>query len=335
MHNSTIAPLISFIVPMYNVEKYIAKCIESIITQTYTNIEIILINDGSPDNSGKIADNFSRIDSRITVIHTTNNDVSEARNLGINKAKGDYIVFVDSDDYLSSDFAEYMLEIAKKTNAEFVMSKNCFKIPRTDYQINQDAIKTYSPDEAAALLLYPGYVEIGCWNKMFLKDFLIQNNIFFLKKFYIKEGLNFIVSAAQKSKIIGIGNKKVYYYRKNNPHSATTELSVQKYINALAAIDNIEKTSIIKTSKFKTALKLHKYITTFVALSIILQTNSKNEFKKEYSEYMNLIRKDILFMLQSKFAIKLKIKMLMYSLHPKLAFRFLKIFKKLKTHSKL
>ena len=95
--------LISIIIPVYKVEKYLEKCIESVLKQTYTNLQIILVDDGSPDNCGKICDEYAKKDSRIEVIHKANGGLSDARNVGISKAKGRYIGFVDSDDYIKED----------------------------------------------------------------------------------------------------------------------------------------------------------------------------------------------------------------------------------------
>ena len=108
--------LISVIVPVYKVEKYLEKCIESIIKQTYTNLQIILVDDGSPDNCGKICDEYAKKDSRIEVIHKINGGLSDARNVGINRANGRYIGFVDSDDYVEPDYLEQLLNNFKKYN---------------------------------------------------------------------------------------------------------------------------------------------------------------------------------------------------------------------------
>lgn len=307
-------PLISIIVPVYNVEKYLVKCIESIIGQTYTNLEIILVNDGSPDNSGKIADDFSQKDVRLRVIHTTNRGVSVARNLGIEESKGEYVAFVDSDDYLASDFVEYMLDIIKKTGAYFAMSTKCYKSPN-EAQMENGEIEVFSSEKAAVALLYP-YIEIGCWNKLFCRHFLIRNNIKFPVSFYMGEGLNFIVNAAQLSNCVGVGNKKVYYYRKDNLNSATTKVSVDKFINALAAIDNIRKNSILNTSDFNMALDFHQYLTTFYALSTILKTNTKETYSSEYNQWLSVIKKDSLSMMKAHVTLLMKMKILVYSTNP-------------------
>lgn len=107
-------PLISIIVPCYKVEEYLPKCINSIINQTYKNLEIFLVDDGSPDNSGKICDEYAAKDSRIKVIHKENGGLSDARNVAIDAAKGEYITFVDSDDYVSTDYIETLYNLVEK-----------------------------------------------------------------------------------------------------------------------------------------------------------------------------------------------------------------------------
>lgn len=114
--------LISIIVPVYNVEKYLRKCIDSIIIQTYTNLEIILIDDGSSDNSGNICEEYKKQDSRIHVIHKENGGLSSARNVGIDNATGQFISFVDSDDYLRKDMIEVLYLELKKWDADLCIS---------------------------------------------------------------------------------------------------------------------------------------------------------------------------------------------------------------------
>lgn len=110
-------PLISVIVPIYNVEKYLARCVDSIVNQTYKDFELILVDDGSPDNSGKICDEYAKKDSRIKVVHKKNGGLSDARNAGMAVATGEYISFIDSDDYVSDDFFECLLDVMNKKTA--------------------------------------------------------------------------------------------------------------------------------------------------------------------------------------------------------------------------
>lgn len=109
---------VSVIIPVYNVEKYLFRCVKSVIDQTYENIEIILIDDGSEDNSGKLCDNYVQLDNRIKVIHQQNGGLSSARNKGIELATGDAICFLDSDDYISKGCIEEMTSLMEKYNAD-------------------------------------------------------------------------------------------------------------------------------------------------------------------------------------------------------------------------
>jgi glycosyltransferase involved in cell wall biosynthesis len=113
--------LVSIIVPVYKVEKYIHKCVHSILNQSYDNLEIILVDDGSPDDCGKICDEMKLIDNRIVVIHQKNGGLSVARNTGINNAKGNYLAFVDSDDWIDANMIETMYTVAKENNSDLVI----------------------------------------------------------------------------------------------------------------------------------------------------------------------------------------------------------------------
>ena len=112
--------LISIIVPVYKVEKYLEKCVKSILKQTYTNLEIILVDDGSPDNSGKMCDELAKVDDRIKVYHKKNGGLSDARNYGVERANGEYIGFVDSDDYIHECMYEKLYEAIKKSGTLIV-----------------------------------------------------------------------------------------------------------------------------------------------------------------------------------------------------------------------
>lgn len=114
--------LISVIVPVYNVEKYLRRCVESIMSQTYKEIEILLIDDGSTDDSGRICDDLALKDRRIHVFHKENGGVSSARNLGIERACGDYICFVDSDDWIDIDYFENAIPVLKEAHPRLLMN---------------------------------------------------------------------------------------------------------------------------------------------------------------------------------------------------------------------
>lgn len=129
---------ISIIIPIYNVEQYLPQCLDSIINQTYKNLEIILINDGSTDNSGKICDNYAKVDNRIHVFHKKNEGVSSARNLGLDKCTGDFIGFVDPDDFIELNMYEILYNEQQRTNADIVCLNNADEL--FNIQLNNNII---------------------------------------------------------------------------------------------------------------------------------------------------------------------------------------------------
>ena len=173
---------VSIIVPIYNVEKYLPKCIESIINQTYKNLEIILVDDGSPDNCAKICDEYAKKDNRIKVIHKPNGGVSSARNAGLDIATGEYIGFVDPDDFIAPEMYEQMLEAIKTANADLaicgfnVVHENDFSILKS----NTLPIKKLIGVENCIFDLFSleGFSIRPCvWNKLFVNK-LISNQRF-------------------------------------------------------------------------------------------------------------------------------------------------------------
>lgn len=162
--------LITVIVPVYKVEKYLRRCVDSILAQTYTNLEIILVDDGSPDNCGKICDEYAAKDSRIKVIHQENGGLSAARNAGLDIATGDYIGFVDSDDYIAPDMYEKLYAALKESDADISIC-NFQKVDE-----NGKKLKTKEKIESGVLTNMQALTElqgksglcfIVAWNKLY------------------------------------------------------------------------------------------------------------------------------------------------------------------------
>ena len=168
---------ISIIVAIYKSEKFLDKLINSIITQTYKNLEIILVNDGSPDNSGVICDNYAKKDNRIKVIHKKNGGACEARNYGINAASGDYVSIIDGDDWLEPDYIEYLVDLIVSTNSDMALTDKIFTT-RDRKQVNNDRKEIWTSEKAAASIIYP-IIPIGPWNKLIKLSVIKNNNISF------------------------------------------------------------------------------------------------------------------------------------------------------------
>lgn len=161
---------ISIIVPVYNVEPYLRKCLDSIIHQTYQNLEIILVDDGSPDNCGAICDEYAAGDQRIKVIHKINGGVSSARNAGLEAATGDWIGWVDPDDYIASDMYEYLLEGAQKYGADITVCGRTEVYPDRQVSIGWGRETVLGREEAIGLLLEDGMLRNYLWDKLWRKE---------------------------------------------------------------------------------------------------------------------------------------------------------------------
>lgn len=161
-------PLISVIVPVYNVKKYVVDCIQSICAQTYNNLEIILVDDGSTDGSEHICDDYKLKDGRVFIIHKENGGLSDARNVAIDVCNGDYITFIDGDDFVSTDYIETLYHLLASTNSQIAICghKDFYELPVTEY-IKTDSFFEYSPDEAIKEILINGKFTTSAWGKLY------------------------------------------------------------------------------------------------------------------------------------------------------------------------
>ncbi|WP_270474901.1 glycosyltransferase [Clostridium cochlearium] len=177
--------IISVIVPIYNVKELLPKCIESICSQTYKDLEIILVNDGSTDNCGQICDEYALRDSRIKVIHKVNGGLSDARNAGIKIAKGEYVAFIDSDDYIVNDTYEILVNEAIKNNLDIVAA-NALLI-KNDKCKNALMKKKTFPNEIMTGIEYmcqsiqQNSFHVCAWLNLYKRDLLIDNSLYFQK----------------------------------------------------------------------------------------------------------------------------------------------------------
>lgn len=213
--------LFSIIVPVYNVEKYLDKCLASILRQTFKNFECIIIDDGSPDNSNAIIDKYVKLDERFKVLHQQNMGVSAARNAGLAIAQGDYIAFVDSDDYISNEYLEkFALKIAN-TDADIVICGFIEVLKDSQKTVCFEAPSTEVIKHNILADIWPSYP----WNKCY-KKYLFENIRFPVGKIF--EDLLTIPELCLSAKTIVCIPDKLYYYNRQNLNSITSNLSTEK-----------------------------------------------------------------------------------------------------------
>ncbi|SDQ11055.1 glycosyltransferase family 2 protein [Streptococcus equinus] len=306
---------VSILVAIYNVEKYIGKCIESIINQDYSNIEIILVDDNSQDNSGKICDEFSNKDSRIRVIHhKQNTKLPGVRNTGLNNATGDYIVFVDGDDWLAEDYVSYMLKVIEQSGSDVAFNLINFTT-RDMQQGDNKEIEVWSAEKALEEFLYP-HLTIGAWNKMFKREVIEENKLRFIDGLYTAEGYRFVSDVIQRVSSIGVGCRKVYYYRLNNSQSATTKYDVKQSLGAIDVAKSIERDLKIKTPGVINAIKQHIWLNYFWNIRQIIALKKQNELKESYKESVRYVKENYKNIVEDEKRRDKKIKYFLSGSHP-------------------
>ena len=290
--------LISVIVIAYNIENYISKCIKSIENQNYKNLEIIIVDDGSTDQTIDKAYQLSLKDTRIRIIKKENGGPSSARNNGLEEAKGDYIVFVDGDDYVSADYVSYLYNLIKNSCSDFAMSKNLFSNIKQN-QIKNDKIQILTPNQATALLMSTRVV-VGSYNKIYKKSFLKNNNLKFDESLFYGEGLHFITRVSQLANKICVGERRIYYYRKNNYDSATTSFNIQKVLNGEKSILKIRDNLIIKSKLINDMITLHLSVYYLGAAVNLINHHQKADYMAEYKKWLHYVRTHLVKLLMNR-----------------------------------
>ncbi|WP_052414711.1 glycosyltransferase [Paenibacillus sp. FSL R5-0345] len=255
-----IIPFFSIIIPVYNVEKYLCQCIDSIIKQDYNNIEIILVDDGSPDLCPQICDDYAFKHENIKVIHKQNGGLSDARNVGILEAKGRYLVFVDSDDWLNHDALKIAQRaIDKYSNPDVLMSR--IKIYQDDtneeteclYYFDEDELNVKSAAETYEICTeLPGFWA-SAWMFIVRREYLLEKNLFFVKGL-LHEDEQWSPKLILNSRTIGFNNHCFYYARSNRLGSITFDVNIKRELDKLLIIDDLYNES--KKKQYDEAEKL-------------------------------------------------------------------------------
>lgn len=266
---------ISVIVPIYNVETYLKKCIESIINQTYRNMEIILVDDGSIDKSSEICDEYSKQDNRVIVIHKQNGGLSDARNTGIETSTGELLAFVDGDDWIDSNMISCLYNNIISYNAD-ISECQYEKTSNEQHTIkNEEQIITIStPKEALNNILETNNINnVVTWNKLYRKE-LFQNVRFPKNKIHEDEFTTYKL-IYKANKIIST-NSKLYYYRQRENSIISEKFNVNR-LDVIEAYD--EKVEFYKKNQKEL---LEKLLAKFLYILIYdYYKAKKNKFNKE------------------------------------------------------
>lgn len=278
-------PLISVIVPIYDVEKYLARCVDSIVNQTYKNLEIILVDDGSPDRCPQMCDDYAEKDSRIKVVHKKNGGLSDARNAGMAVAKGEYISFIDSDDYVSDDFFECLLDVMNKENSDIAECSvvKLYEDNRFDEFSDDLSVKTYDTQDAMSVLIAENPFHQHVWNKLY-KTELVRDIPYAVGKLNEDEFWTYQVfgRANKVSKL----NKTMYYYFQRNSSIMGVGYNIRR-LDALEGKANRQKYIENNFPELSTQAKIDLYGSCMFAYQSVLKFMSGADKKKA----LELIRK--------------------------------------------
>lgn len=278
--------MVSIIIPIYKVEEYLYTCLDSVIRQTYSNLQIILVDDGSPDSCGKICEEYAMLDDRIQVIHKENGGLSDARNTGVRSANGDFVYFLDSDDYIEPHTIQMLLDEQKRTNADIIISNFYYT-----YLSHEDVAYTVYKERMifdnyeAMHALVSGKLETFAWGK------LIRTNI--VKKYLFPRGklfedhywTHYIVGDSEV--VTYIPNPLVHYRQRN------CSISYSYNLNRLDILDGWinRKEYLEKEYSDLVEVCMQQYAEKYVGIAWLILTRMKKEKKIGFCKLRSLNRK--------------------------------------------
>ena len=279
--------VISVIIPVYNVEAYIRRCVDSILGQTYTNLEIILVDDGSTDSSPEICDEYAQLDSRVKVIHKENGGVSSARNRGLKESNGEYLTFVDSDDYLESTCFEKMYRGMEENDVDMVVvgwKDQNDKEGFINRFINKECCRVFEQNELPSLIFFA-----TVWGHLFRREDVIS--CFFDENIFYGEDTLFTTKVffEKRGKRIFVIGTPLYIYKQDREDSAINLSFNDKRLTIINAYDQILE--CVKGYKNVMDIAKRNRKEAFFLLYVkILESNNQ----KKYKEICHYLRREII-----------------------------------------
>lgn len=303
---------ISIIVPVYKVEKYLKKCVDSILAQTFSDFELILVDDGSPDNSGRICDDYAKKDARVRVVHKQNGGLSSARNAGIEVAKGKYLGFVDSDDYIAEDMYELLYKAIIKEEADLSICGIYDVYEGKDPIIKPTIKKTVTAEEALLLILQGNIISVHAVNKLYKRE--LFSTIRYPEGKYHEDSFIIVDLLNQCHKVAIDSEQKYYYYHRLG--SINTESFSEKQFEFIEAWENNEIKLKDRSQEIKNAAHQRVCFANFLVLDKIIVANVTD--RPETKEIVSYLRHNFRFIMENEIftkSRKFSTLLLMISLH--------------------
>ena len=285
-------PLLTVVIPVYNVEKYLNRCIESILLQEWKNYDILLVDDGSTDSSPQICDDYAKVYDFISVIHKKNGGLSEARNTGISHAKGEYVYFPDSDDWIEPDTFIALAEALESQDFDIISFNREFVKGEEDPIVSDPLVtQVFEGKDAFVQMLKHSYITGFANDKIYRKSLFIDNNILFpSRKYYEDLGTNYkLFLSAQK---VYATNQKYYHYLIDNPDSITQSWNEKKFRDMFGFYKEMFYSDFVRSQLNQEELHLSQlyYVN---GLTHILASLYKAKLHKHYGEITSEVKQEL------------------------------------------
>ena len=319
----------SIVVPAYNVEKYITECLLSIINQSYHNLEIIVVNDGSTDNTYSIIKDFQKRDSRIILVNQINLGLSNARNNGASVAKGEWLYFVDSDDFLHPQTFEIINNLLASNDSFDIISFDYYKFYENHFSfekaktkenkkyIDNNTIKPYNPVE---YICSQGLYKVYVWRTIIKKGFWDQLSFGFIANYHYEDS-EFMHKIILLCKNIGHIDQIFYYYRQRKSSFTYTKMNTHKLESAFIIIKTLS--TFYEIMPFN--IKEKKCFSTIISPELLRGVSLYNDYYKHFKQYPSLNWNHALFHLSQSFSLKHRIMYYMIKTNRDLASFILKM----------
>lgn len=306
-------PLVSVIVPVYKVERYIQECVESITAQSYKNLEIILVDDGSPDSCPKICDEYAKKDGRVKVVHKENGGLSSARNAGLDIATGDYVMFTDSDDFIDKDMIKDLLQFAEKNDLDIVGSsiKKYYNGQTKSIPNGLNSQETIFQGLNALKWMLLTKIDVASWNKLFRRS-AIGTHRFPLNRY--NEDVIFLFYLYLDG--VKVGYTKEAYYNYRTTAGGLTQTFSQKKFDVISNADEMQRhLHKIDATELFSSMTIYQDICHTNMMMSMIQNKVTRKYVEKFKEISSYVRKHYFRILFGKhYNSKVKIKALVFSL---------------------